>query len=135
MRFVFQRAERPQIFVGADPCVRPDLGAHMGAPLRAESPIGNSVGRSPTLWGTHKYQALKGRNQIRIAPLVPTPLQGLKMGASCNVGLRPTLLPVGLSALLPTPLQGLMIALASYVGLCPTLLPVGLSALYASQIL
>ena len=90
MKNTIQRAESPMICVGADPCVRPDLGTHMGVPLRAESPIGNSVGRSPTLGGPPKCKPCKGVGN-RIAPL-----QGLISFATRYVGLRPTLLPSGL---------------------------------------
>ena len=60
------RAESPiGNSVGRNPTLRgtPIFKPCRGVSTRAESPTGNSVGRSPTLRGTHTIQALKGRNQ------------------------------------------------------------------------
>ena len=94
MRRVVQRAESPMRCVGADPCVRPDLGTHMGVPLRAESPAGNSVGRSPTSRSAPHDKPCRGAIKRM------SPLQGFMDLLASDVGLRPTLLPVGLSALM-----------------------------------
>jgi len=72
------RAERPPIYVGADPCVRPKLGAHMGAPLRAESPqtkVGANVLVSPCRG--------RAREDARPHPKAESP-------AHISVGQRPT---------------------------------------------
>jgi len=59
---------------------------------RAESLIGNSVGRSPTLRGTLHFQPCRGAIKWM------SPLQGYTVLGTPNVGLRPTLLT--------TPFQG-----------------------------
>ena len=60
--------------------------------MRAESPIGNSVGQSPTSTAQKMFKPCKGVGE-RI-----TPLQGLQWWWARNVGLHPTLLT--------TPFQG-----------------------------
>ena len=60
--------------------------------VRAESPIGNSVGQSPTSTAQKMFKPCKGVGKRM------SPLQGLQWGGARNVGLHPTLLP--------TPFQG-----------------------------
>ena len=99
--------------------------------VRAESPTGISVGRSPTSRGTLMFKPCKGDGK-RIAPL-----QGLMRLAVSFVGLRPTLLPDGLSALMgvcDTPLQP-RYASVSLRGKKSVLSPIALSALLSLPLL